>query len=755
MKDAITELTRIVQEVSLVSTPVDQVKVIVDQISESLGSDVCSLYRIEADGSLVLLATHGLEANRPVQIPAGKGLVGQVVKLRHILNLANGLRHPEYFHVKDVLEESFKSFCGVPLVSNGAVIGVLVVQSRRAKALSEKQAAFLSTLAAHIALIVQHLPSALGVKSAADVRLLGVPASPGISMGQVRVCQKLNLADLKLRQRALEPDSEKRWQALLNRVGAELEAEQKTLGELASSEIANMFDAYKMLLFDPILGERVKTAMVEGYDLPSALKLAIQHFAELFQKMDDDYLRARHEDVWHLGNKLYQSYVAQSQQAGTVAIRPDAEADDIILLGRDISVSDVANISPCALRGIVCVEGSRLSHTSILANALGIPAVMGVQGALSADDGDHIIVDGGEGSVIIKPSAPVAREYQSLIDKARMFESELSRFKDSPAVTRSGTRIQLMTNSGLLADITPGLKVGAEGVGLFRTEIPFLMSETFPSEEAQASLYAKVLKRFEGKPVYMRTLDIGGDKQLPYFRIAGEDNPALGWRGIRFSLDNVQLLMTQLRAMLKAAQGQDNLHVLIPMVSAKDELVQFRQILHDAYSQLLEEGLAVSWPKVGVMIEVPAAISQIPFWREELDFVSIGSNDLSQYLLAVDRTNARVAKRYDHVHPAVIHEVERAVIAAQKANLPLCVCGEMASDPVSVMLLLAMGVTKLSMSSSRLPRVKLLITNLSDELAKDFLDEVRSMDNALAIRSRGLALIAQHQLDQLPEAETK
>ena len=286
-----------------------------------------------------------------------------------------------------------------------------------------------------------------------------------------------------------------------------------------------------------------------------------------------------------------------------------------------------------------------------------------------------------------------------------------------------------------MADITPGLKSGAEGVGLYRTEIPFMVRDSFPSEDEQVQVYERVLQAYAHKPVYMRTLDIGGDKQLPYFPIHHEENPALGWRGIRFTLDNIQLLMTQVRAMIRAAAGMDNLHILLPMVISSNELTTFKELLSDALTQLREEGISVCRPKVGVMVEVPAAISQIPLWAKHIDFISIGSNDLSQYLLALDRNNSRVADRYDHVHPAVIHEVKRIVDLAKTHQLPLSLCGEMAADPIAVVLLMAMGIRRLSMSAAKLPKIKYLVRTLTLEASESILKDVLLLESTEEIRS--------------------
>ena len=434
--------------------------------------------------------------------------------------------------------------------------------------------------------------------------------------------------------------------------------------------------------------------------------------------MDDPYLKARHEDIHHLGNKLFNAW----RGIKPVAIPPDT---NIVLVGFQVSVSDIALIPSDKLVGLVCFDGSGLSHTAVLANALGIPAVMGTGRLRRLIDDAQIIVDGNNGQVLLNPGDAVLAEYQRLVNDRRALMKQLEKMRDLPAVSPDGIAVTLYTNTGLLADISPGLLSGAQGVGLYRTEIPFMVHDSFPSEEEQIGVYRQVLDAYKGKPVHMRTLDVGGDKQLPYFPVDNEKNPALGWRGVRFTLDNSQLLMTQVRAMMRAAEGMDNLRILLPMVSSTSELDDFSEIFLDAIEQLTAEGYAVTRPDLGVMVEVPAAISQIPFWAGKIDFISIGSNDLSQYLLALDRDNPRVSARYDHVHPAVLLEIQRILKLAKDAGIPVSLCGEMASDPVAVVLLLGLGMRTLSMSAAKLPQMKWLIRTLpiatAERLAHDSL----------------------------------
>ncbi len=743
MKNVMLELTRIIQEVALVEKPSEQVQLLVNSVSHVVQADVCSLYLSNDEKEMVLLASHGLSMHHPVKIPKGRGLVGWVANSRLSLNIEDAATHPDFYYVAQTHEERFHSFCGVPLVRQGAVIGVLVVQSKDSVKLNEENEAFLVTLAAHLALILPDVSLTTDANKK-NMRYPGVVGAAGIAYGKIQWCTGSRLQDvLEVKSGDTEVQLSQ-WHLLVERTRKDIYADKNALGNVVSKEVSGIFDAYQMLLADPMLSERVETELRNGYALPSALKLSIHYFAELFSLMDDPYLRARSEDMHHLGNKLYQVWLGSNKSEPV-----NAEGDKIILIGAQVFASDIANLPPGTLAGVVCFEGSALSHTAVLANALGVPAVMGVGEIKGLKTDELILVDGNTGQIIRHPTETVLNEYNRLILDAKMLTSQLSNLRDLPAITLDGARVQLFTNTGLLADIRPGLNNGAEGVGLYRTEIPFMMRQSFPSEDEQVEVYKTVCQAYATMPVYFRILDVGGDKQLPYYPIKGEENPALGWRGIRFVLDNVQLLMTQVRAIIRASGTDVDLHILLPMIGASSELDGFLNTLDDACAQLTNEGVLFKRPKVGVMVEVPAAISLLALWKDRIDFISVGTNDLSQYLLALDRNNARVAKRFEPVHPAIIHEINRITQIARDCQLPLSVCGEMASDPVAALLLLGMGVRRISLSSDKLPRIKWLIRAVTTEQAEKFLHQALQFDNAEAIRAQGEAILRSAGLQNL------
>lgn len=741
--NVLLELTRLQKEVLELGTPAEQVRKIVASVSEIVGTDVCTLYLVGPEDDMVLMASHGLAQTGPVTIPAGRGLVGLAARSRHPINVARASEHPAFYYVEGTAEERFQSFCGIPLVRYGKVIGVLVVQSREPAMLSAENEGFLVTLSSQLAHIVADMPQAMQAGHV-NTYVRGVRGSTGIGIGNAVLCDH---GDLYSVPDEPCPDVEaalQEWRKLIQTVQLEIKREESALGPLVSDSISSIFHTYSSLLADKALGNKVETEIRNGNWLPGALRKSIQYFADLFLAMEDPYLRARHEDIHHLGNKLYASL-----RGNSVLPQVIEDMDQVVLVGEEVSISDIAGVPSDKLAGIICLAGSSMSHTAVLANALGVPSVMGVGPLKNLRNRERFIVDGNSGQIVRYPNDMLCAEFQRLIDEERQLLNKLTTLRDLPAITPDGHEVRLYTNSGLLADLRPGLRHGAQGIGLYRTEIPFLVRDSFPSEDEQVLVYQQVFNAYRDKPVYMRTLDVGGDKQLPYFPITGEENPALGWRGIRFTLDNIQLLMTQVRAMLRAAGKTGDLHILLPMVSATDELTAINQLLREALEQLHHEGEEVRRPKLGIMVEVPAAISQLRFWRHHIDFVSIGSNDLSQYLLALDRNNSRVASRYDTLHPAVLHELNRVVRTARELGLPISLCGEMAADPLAVILLLGMGITTLSMSATKLPRVKYLIRALPWHKAQDILQQCLELDSVQEIRALLHASLMELQLHEL------
>ncbi len=459
-----------------------------------------------------------------------------------------------------------------------------------------------------------------------------------------------------------------------------------------------------------------------------ALRKVVSEHVQRFEHMDDDYLRERASDVKDLGRRLL-SYLQQAQQQ--TLIYPD----NTILVSEELSPAMLGEVPADKLVGLVSVLGSRNSHVAILARAMGIPTVVAaVDLPYTRLDGIELIIDGYHGDVFTNPSALLRQQYAEVVEEERLINKDLDSLRSLPCVTLDGYHLPLWVNTGLLADVKRAQQRGAEGVGLYRSEVAFMGSSRFPSESEQVLMYREQLEAFHPLPVTMRTLDIGGDKPLSYFPIK-ESNPYLGWRGIRITLDHPEIFLVQVRAMIKASAGLNNLHILLPMISGVHELDDAQHLIHRAWGELINEGVDVQMPQIGVMIEVPSAVYQAKELARMADFLSVGSNDLTQYLLAVDRNNARVAALYDYLHPAVLMALQEVVSAAHAEGKPVSICGEMAGDPVAAVLLLAMGFDSLSMNSTHLPKVKWLLRKMTLEHAQELLEEVSAMDNPQLIHS--------------------
>jgi phosphotransferase system enzyme I (PtsP) len=385
--------------------------------------------------------------------------------------------------------------------------------------------------------------------------------------------------------------------------------------------------------------------------------------------------------------------------------------------------------------GLVSVKGSSNSHVAILARAMGIPTVMGlVDIPINQLDGKELVVDGFEGQIFASPSADLRAYYQVICEEENELIRGLDALRDLPCETTDYHRVSMLVNTGLMTDVARSLTHGAEGIGLYRTEVPFMMKDRFPSEQEQREYYREQLEAFSPNPVTMRTLDIGGDKYLPYFPIH-EENPFLGWRGIRVTLDHPEIFQLQVRAMMKASEGLNNLQIMLPMISNISEVEESLHLIYRVYHEVREDGYDIHMPKVGVMIEVPAAVYQIRELADRVDFLSVGTNDLTQYLLAVDRNNPRVASLYHSYHPAVLQALVRIAQDAHAVGKPVGVCGELAGDPGGAVLLMAMGYDSLSMNAASLPKVKAVIRSVSLEWATNLLEDVLMLDSPHVIKS--------------------
>lgn len=730
----LNSLRSIVLEVNAARDMKTALAIIVTRVKQVMATQVCSVYLRDPKGDYVLMATDGLNADAvgKVRLAAGEGLVGRVVVREEPINLEHAEAHPSYQYFPETGEERYSAFLGVPIIHHRKVLGVLVVQQVEQRRFDEGEEAFLVTMSAQLAGVIAHAEATGGVvpvgAKATQAKFVGVSGASGIAIGEAVVIAPS--ADLRSVPYQACKDVEAEI-AFFHRSLMAVREDIKSLGEQLRARINReeqaLFDAYLAMLDDASLGGEVTDRIRKGANASYAWSEVILEHENIFNSMNDPYLRERATDLRDLGRRVL-AYLQESNQKTRVY------PDKTILIGEELTASMLGEIPKEKLAGLVSVLGSSNSHVAILARAMDIPTVMGaVDLPFTQIDGRPIIVDGYKGTVYCDPSAQLRKQYKAIFLEEQALVKGLEALKDLPCETKDRYRLPLHVNTGLMADVLRSLERGAEGVGLYRTEVPFLLRDRFPSEEEQRAIYREQLEAFAPHSVTMRTLDIGGDKALPYFPIE-EDNPFLGWRGIRVTLDHPEIFLAQIRAMIKASEGLDNLRILLPMITNMQEVDASKALIQRVHKELLEEGYRVRKPQIGVMIEVPAAVYLAPELSRRVDFLSVGSNDLTQYLLAVDRNNAQVADLYQAFHPAVLRALQYIVYAAHDAGISVSICGELAGDPGAAILLMAMGYDVLSMNATNLPKVKSVIRGITFERAKQLLAEVMRMSNGDLIR---------------------
>ena len=748
-------LRRIIQEVNTAPDLQQALNIIVQRVKEHVKVDVASVYLTDTDHTqLILMATEGFRkgAIGKVRFNSGEGLVGMVVEREEPVNLDDAPSHPRNRFIVEAGEKPYHGFLGVPIIQHGTVLGILVVRQRQSRKFGEEEEAFLVTLAAQLAGAITHASASgemarlLETSGEVSVSHKGLPGAPGVAIGQALVVYPPANLDVVPDRKVTDIESEV---GLFREAVAAVEDDlrdysNRMSGVLPAEDLA-LFDALLLMLGSDTLVAKTVERIHAGNWAQGALRDTIAEHVQVFESMEDTYLRERASDIHDLGRRILTHIQSDRPASRQVYMHT-------VLVGEDISAGQLAEVPVEQLAGIVSARGSSSSHVAILAQALGVPAVMGVEDLpVGRLEGQNLIADGYRGDVYVNPSALLREEFVRLQAEESELAEGLKEMAGQPSRTPDGVSVPLYLNTGLITDFEPELHSEGDGVGLYRTEIPFLMREQFPGEEEQRRIYRKVLEAFAPRPVTLRTLDVGGDKALPYFPVK-EDNPFLGWRGIRISLDHPEIFLTQLRAMLRASAGLNNLTILLPMISTVTEIDMAMMLINQAMGELIEEGEPVHRPPIGVMIEVPSAVYQIKAMEQRVDFFSIGTNDLTQYLLAVDRNNSRVASLYQSLHPAVLRAVQGVVEDAHSLGKPVSVCGEMAGDPAAVLALLGLGVDSLSMSVSSLPRVKWVIRSFTHNEARDVLMQAWEMDDPLAIRKLYNSVLEQGGLGGLVRA---
>ncbi len=742
-------LRKIVQEVNAAPGLDDALGIIVHRVREAMGTQVCSVYmRDPASGRYVFRATEGLnkELVGEASLAIGEGLVGLVAQREEPVNLEEAELHPSFHFIQGSGEESYHAFLGVPIIHQRQVLGVLVVQQEERRRFDQGDEAFLVTMSAQLAGVIAHAQvtrtvEAQALSGSAPAKVTGVPGAPGVAIGTaVVVTPGADLYAVPPREAQDRRAEVQAFRDALAAVRKDIQVVADNLGSELSPEDHALFDVYIGILDDSTLGTEVAGLIKAGQWAQGALSQVMIEHIRHFERMEHSYLKERAVDVKDLGTRVLAYLQAADHQEREYP-------DQTILVGEELSASSLGEVPREKLAGLISVRGSGSSHVAILARAMGVPTVMGAVDLPYARLQDReVIIDGYDGTVHINPLYTVKKRFQEVLDQDIALTRDLESLRDLPCETLDGRVLPLWVNTGLMADISRSLRQGAEGVGLYRTEVPFLLRDRFPTEDEQQEIYRGQLQAFAPRPVTMRTLDIGGDKALPYFPIE-EDNPFLGWRGIRVTLDHPEIFLAQTRAMLRANEGLGNLRIMLPMVSNLSELEVALGLIRRSHQELLQEGFTEALPAIGVMVEVPAAVYQSRELARQVDFLSVGSNDLTQYILAVDRNNSRVADLYHMLHPALLRALQEVAQSGRDESVPVGICGEIAGDPGSAILLMAMGYNQLSMNATSLPKVKKALRNVRFDEAQDLLQEVLLMQEAELINERLRGFLRDHGME--------
>ena len=741
----LTTLKRIVQEVTQIPDLNDALSCLAHRMVESMQVDSCSIYLADyTKQHFMLMATEGLAKSAIGNVSMGfsEGLVGLIGQREEPLNISDAPSHPSFKHFPEVNEDKYHAFLGVPIIHRRKVLGVLTLQQKKNRRFSEDEEAFLVTLAMQLAseIVNTEARGLLNFNEGDSSQvwqkaLSGVPGASGLASGRGYVLDMTislrNQVPKRSDQASQQIDNYRRAVKQTREDVAILS--QRIQGEVPE-DVQEIFQLYHHLLDANSLGREVEQKIHAGWDAPTGLKMVVEQYINQFQSMSDSYMRERAVDVEDMGNRVLANILGLDNE-----ISGQREAtENSILIAEEVTATMLAEFPKDKLCGIISMRGSINSHAAILARAMGVPAVMGLTGVpLVLLNDKEIMLDGYTGDVFVSPNSIIRREFLQLMQEEKELSEHIKSQDDKPAVTKDGCAMSVYINAGLSVEAENNASPYSDGVGLFRTEIPFMMRERFPTEHEQMLLYSPLLAAEPDKPFTMRTLDVGGDKPLPYFPIA-EENPFLGWRGIRLTLDHPEIFLVQIRAMLRASVGLDTLQIMLPMITSVTEVYEAKRLIRQAFHEVAEEAAeqdeTLFEPKIGVMLEVPAVIYQLPQLAKIVDFFSVGSNDLTQYILAVDRNNPRVADLYDSYHPAVLAALYNIVQQSDDLGIPVTVCGELAGEPGGVILLMAMGYRKLSMNNHSLLKAKWVVRNVNLQQTQALLTRVLKLHDPKDVR---------------------
>lgn len=710
-------------------------------IAANMVAEVCSVYLLRADGVLELSSTEGLnkEAVHQTGLKIGEGLVGVIAASAEPLNLADAQKHPSFAYLPETGEEDYHSFLGVPVMRIGRVLGVLTVQNQARRSYSEEEVEALQTVAMVIAEMMAAgelqgvSRSGLDLEANRQLHLEGSGFAEGVGLGHV-VLHEPRLIVTDMIAENIDEEIDRLDQAIA-RLRLSIDSIVESGDVAHHGEHRDILEAYRMFAYDRGWARRMREAIESGLTAEAAVERVQSDTRAKLMRQKDPLIRERLNDFDDLAYRLFR------ELSGENGRHQDQMPDDAVIVARMMGAAELLDYERAKIRGLVLEEGGPTSHVAVVARAMGVPVVGRVAGVVAlVEDGDPIILDGDEGAVHVRPQVDVERAYVEKVKFRARRQAQYRALKDRDSVTACGVPIMLQHNAGLLIDLPSLEETGADGIGLFRTELQFMVARSLPRTKEQEHLYARVLDAAGERPVTFRTLDIGGDKVLPYMRTFAEENPALGWRAVRLGLDRPGLMRLQIRALLMAAAGR-SLRLMFPMVTDVAELDAAKGLVRREISHLLKHGYKVPTDlKIGSMIEVPALLYQLDALMSRCDFVSVGSNDLFQFMTATDRGNTRLSGRFDILSPSFLRPLKAIAEASERNRCPVTMCGEMAGRPVEALALLGLGFRRLSMSPASVGPVKAMVIDVRLEPLTEAIDAM--LADPLATVSVREALVA-------------
>jgi phosphotransferase system, enzyme I, PtsP len=698
---------------------------VVDLIAEAMQSEVCSIYLLR-DTQLELFATHGLrkEAVHVTRLKLGEGLVGTIAAEGRILNLAEASTHPEFVYRHETGEERFHSFAAVPIIFRESPVGVLSVQHAEPRRYDDVEIEALQTVAMVLSELIAGARLVDGarrsrMRSAGPLRLSGLKLVAGMAKGQAvfhepRVVVEHTVAE------DIEAERERVYSAF-RKMREQIDNMTREAEFGATGEHAEILETYRMFAYDEGWSRRINEAIDSGLTAEAAIERVQQRTRARMREIDDPLLQERMHDLEDLSNRLLRIVSGRMGTAAQTGLPHDS-----VLVARNLGPAELLEYDKRRLKAVVLEEGSLTAHMTIVARAMGVPVVGRLHDFRHiVDEGDTVLVDGDNGSVMVRPSRALLTSFDQRMALSQKRRAQLDAVRSLPATSRDGVDVGVMVNAGLAEDAASLELTGADGIGLFRTEFQFLVSATLPGRESQLRLYRKVLDAAGDRPVVFRTLDIGGDKALPYLTSSSDEaeNPSMGWRALRLSLDRSTLMKAQARALIQAAQGRV-LRVMFPMISEPWEYEQARELFEEQ----------VAWAKrgnrplperieFGAMLEVPSLAEMLDQLLPRVDFLSVGTNDLTQFLFAADRADPRLAQRYDWLSPSILRFLKRVIDPARQANVPVRICGEMSGRPLEAMALIALGAENFSITPAAVGPIKAMVRSLDVSAVRARMDQ--------------------------------